>query len=179
MTCHQIIHLELHSLLIFLSSTANFFAFLHIFIVSPKLHYLLQHGWTSFVVVDLSSDSLIVLLTLSELKIAPIQKTWLWSVSTNSVYIYYNYSIATCTPVSYNSHVMSCVVYIGPSNGDLRLVGNSSLTGGSSGRLEFYYNGQWGTVCNDSFGASDARVACHQLGYSSTSIQYGTVETLG
>ncbi len=31
MTCHRIIHLELQSLLIFLSSTANFFAFLHIY----------------------------------------------------------------------------------------------------------------------------------------------------
>ncbi len=45
-----------------------------IFIVSPKLHYLLGYGWTSFVVEDLRADSLIVLLTLSELKIASIQK---------------------------------------------------------------------------------------------------------
>ncbi|XP_064388362.1 soluble scavenger receptor cysteine-rich domain-containing protein SSC5D-like [Halichondria panicea] len=64
------------------------------------------------------------------------------------------------------------------ANGDLRLVGSSGQTGGSSGRLEFYYSGQWGTVCDDSFGIDDARVACRQLGFS-TYTQYGNVGTLG
>ena len=69
------------------------------------------------------------------------------------------------------------MLFIGP-NGDLRLVDRSGRTGGSSGRLEVYYNGQWGTVCNDSFGVNDARVACCQLGFS-TYTRYGNVETLG
>ena len=64
------------------------------------------------------------------------------------------------------------------SDGDLRLVDNSGGTGGSSGRLEFYYNGQWGTVCQDNFSQNDARVACRQLGFS-TYTRYGTVVTLG
>ncbi|XP_064382343.1 scavenger receptor cysteine-rich type 1 protein M130-like isoform X2 [Halichondria panicea] len=63
-------------------------------------------------------------------------------------------------------------------DGDLRLIDNSGQTGGSSGRLEVYYSGQWGTVCDDSFSPNDARVACRQLGFS-TYTRYGAVRTLG
>ena len=48
----------------------------------------------------------------------------------------------------------------------------------SSGRLEVYYRGQWGTVCNDFFGQTEANVACQQLGYYSA-LNYGTVGDLG
>lgn len=34
-----------------------------------------------------------------------------------------------------------------------------------AGRLEIYFNGEWGTVCGDGFGKKDARVACRMLGY--------------
>ena len=47
--------------------------------------------------------------------------------------------------------------------------GQSRLTGGeysNQGLLEIYCNGQWGTVCDDTFSGLDAFVACEQLGYN-------------
>ena len=51
---------------------------------------------------------------------------------------------------------------------------SSSLT---AGRLEVYYSGQWGTVCDDNFGATAARIACNQLGFSGGYLHYTTVGT--
>ncbi|PNH04661.1 Deleted in malignant brain tumors 1 protein [Tetrabaena socialis] len=51
--------------------------------------------------------------------------------------------------------------------GALRLGGGPH---NATGRLEVCHGGQWGTVCEDLFGATDALVACRQLGFASGSV---------
>ncbi len=67
------------------------------------------------------------------------------------------------------------IVHAGQLSGDVRLVDSSGSTGGRGiGRLEIYYNGQWGTVCQDGFGPTGALVACRQLGFQGY-VAYGVV----
>lgn len=45
----------------------------------------------------------------------------------------------------------------------MRLIGGQS---DMEGRVEICVNGDWGTVCDDAWGAADAIVVCRQLGFS-------------
>jgi len=68
----------------------------------------------------------------------------------------FNMLLQMITPCPNEHNVMSCCYLL-----IVRLAGSGSPY---EGRLEVYYNGTWGTVCDDSFDDIDATVACRSLG---------------
>jgi Scavenger receptor cysteine-rich domain len=68
---------------------------------------------------------------------------------------------------------MTSPAHSSPTAGDIvELAGTPiRLMNGNSvstyfGRVEVFYNGQWGSVCDDYFDSRDAAVVCSMLGYS-------------
>lgn len=62
-------------------------------------------------------------------------------------------------------------ILVACQNGTVRLHGSGYST---MGRVEVCMNGEWGSICRDSFDDNDAHVVCSQLGYS----PYGKLYTL-
>jgi len=59
--------------------------------------------------------------------------------------------------------LIRCWLFVGEG---IRLVGCRGGGRCREGRLEVLNpSGSWGTVCDDSFGPADARVACYSLGF--------------
>ena len=55
------------------------------------------------------------------------------------------------------SKARSCFV-----EGEIRLRGGTTFR---EGRVEMCLGGVWGTICDNGWGTTDARVVCRQLGY--------------
>ena len=51
------------------------------------------------------------------------------------------------------------------------MIGNQNST--NEGRVEVFYNGEWGTICDDSWGYNEALVVCRMLGFANAVQAFG------
>ena len=73
--------------------------------------------------------------------------------------IYKVQKATTLFPQLHFSHAAPC------ADGQIRLAGGNIA---NEGRVEICMDNLWGTVCDDSWGSTDASVVCRQLGYMLT-----------
>ena len=109
---------------------------------------------TSTVAVTTTSLSFSVLSLLS-LIVDVLTLTLMMLLCTAvSINIFITYNFCTDTTRIWNSN---------PFNGMIRLQGGNYS---NQGRVEVYCNRQWGTICDNGFGSTDAQTICKQLGYN-------------
>ena len=76
-----------------------------------------------------------------------------------------------CLEVSMNTYItLPCVVFPPVSQPLVRLAGGPTP---GEGRVEVYYNGSYGTICQSGWDLMDATVVCNSLGYAGALIAMG------
>ena len=68
------------------------------------------------------------------------------------------------------------LVFVSTGSQELRLVTHINRTAFVEGRVEIYYEGEWGTICDDFWDLNAAIVACRQLGYLTAIRRSGSAE---
>ena len=124
-------------------------------------------GWTTSCALGMKTTYWTALIMELVLPLSTVVMTMMLesSVQVNMSVCYQ--SIAIAWPVMMSSWTLSApaTTPVCCNDGDIRLVGGSVSR---EGRVEVCYSNQWGTVCDDSFGFSEAAVVCRQLGYSTS-----------
>ena len=52
------------------------------------------------------------------------------------------------------------------TNGDIRIIGDTTSSSPSYGRVDFCVNQTWGTICDSTWTEAEASVVCRQKGFS-------------
>ncbi len=69
--------------------------------------------------------------------------------------------------------LLALVALVYSDDATVRLVNRDGVTNTEEGRVQVYLNDNWGEICADHFGVTDARVVCKQLGHDGGKLDSG------